>query len=67
MDAAWPGRSISRLAARGVSVVQRQVSHRPAVPAAFGAARRLDQIGGSGFESVGIRISQCEYRVFSGL
>jgi hypothetical protein len=31
-----------------------------AVPAAFGIARELDQVGGSGFEDIGISISQCK-------
>ena len=38
---------------------------RFAVPAAFRTASNLDQISGSGFEDVGIGISQCESpRVF---
>jgi hypothetical protein len=37
------------------------------VTAAFGAARNLQKILGSGFEIVGIRVSQCEIRVFFGL
>ena len=37
------------------------------VPAAFRAARKFDEISGSGFENVGIRISQCESPRFSAL
>jgi hypothetical protein len=33
---------------------------RFAVPAAFGVAGHLGQISGSGFEEVGIRVSQCK-------
>ena len=33
---------------------------RFAVPAAFRAARELDQISGSGFENVGIKVCQCK-------
>ena len=32
---------------------------RLAVPAAFRAARKFDEISGSGFEDIGIGISQC--------
>jgi hypothetical protein len=38
---------------------------RLTVTAVFGAARNLDQISSSGFENIGIRISQCgSARVF---
>ena len=37
---------------------------RFAVPAAFRAARKFDQISGSGFENIRIRISQCESPLF---
>jgi hypothetical protein len=38
-----------------------------AVTAAFGAARNLKKVFGSGFEIIGIRVSQCKIRVFFGL
>jgi hypothetical protein len=38
---------------------------RFAVPAAFRAPREFDQISGSGFENVGIRVSQCKSPIVS--